>query len=244
MRPLIDAMIQARVGSTRLPGKVLLPLGNATTLGTMIERVKRARSLGRVIVLTTELAEDDAVAGVARDHGVAVFRGATHDVLARYHDAAVRYGSDAVVRLTGDCPFMDPALIDAMVRLFAVNWPRMGVLTNCYHRTYARGLDIEILSRDVVETLHARCREPQQREHVVPYLEEHPAEFAFFEYPNAADDSWCRVTLDTPADYETIATVYAAFGHDRFSYGELMDVLRRRPELLRNRDVVHKAYRS
>ncbi len=240
----VDVMIQARVGSTRLPRKVMLPLGESTTLGTMIERVKRVSAARQVVILTTQLREDDEVADLAGAHGVAVFRGDTDDVLARYYHAAVLHDSEIVVRLTGDCPFMDPALIDDMLRVFLQSWPRIDMLTNCRRRTYARGLDVEVLSRTLLERLHEHCREAHDREHVVPYVEEHPEEFAVVEYHNAVDDSRSRPTLDTEKDYETIANVYGLFGHDRFSYDELIAAVRLHPQLLVNGSVVHKAYRA
>lgn len=242
--PTIDVMIQARMGSTRLPGKVLLPLGDTTALGMMLTRVRRATRPRHLVVLTTRLGEDDELADAARRHGAFVFRGTVDDVLGRYAEAACQYGSDAVVRLTGDCPFADPGMIDEMCRVFQDGWPRLDFVTNCLRRTYPRGLDVEILSRRVLETLHTRCREEYYREHVVPYVEEHPDEFRVAEHLNAVDESEYRLTLDTRADYDTIVNVYGLFGHDRFLYRELIGAVREHPHLLVNAAVAHKAYRT
>jgi spore coat polysaccharide biosynthesis protein SpsF len=239
----VDVMIQARMGSSRLPGKIMLPLGAGTALGTMIERVKRVRNARQVVVLTTRRPEDEAVTTLAASHGVQGFRGEVDDVLDRFYRAALAHDTDVIVRLTGDCPFMDPRIVDDMLDVYLFNWPRIEFLTNCYRRTYARGMDVEILSRSLLERLHQRCREPHYREHVIPYVEEHPEEFAFFEWPNVVDESRYRLTLDTKADYETIVNVYEVFGHDRFSYRELIEALERQPHLVVNAAVVHKAYR-
>ena len=204
----IDLMIQARLGSTRLPGKALLPLGQDTTLGVMIERVKRVKRARQIVLLTTRLPEDEALVELAKERGIQTYQGATDDLLGRFYQAALSYGTDVIVRLTGDCPFMDPAIIDEMLYLYTSNWPRIDFLTNCFQRTYARGLDIEILSMAVLKRLHDQCHESYYREHVVPYLEEHPEEFAVVEYPNATDDSGYRLTLDTTEDYQTITNIY------------------------------------
>jgi spore coat polysaccharide biosynthesis protein SpsF len=242
--PNIDIMVQARMGSTRLSGKIMLPLGGNTILGTMIERVKRAGRVRHIVVLTTELAADDAVVELAERHGVKVFRGSESDLLDRYFRAALYYETDAIVRLTGDCPFMDPVLIDDMVNLFRFNWPNIEFLTNCSRRTFARGLDIEIFSRSLLEKLYEECREPYYREHVVPYVEEHPEEFAFLECPNRNDDSVYRLTIDTLEDYQTIAAIYALLRDDAFTYKELMDLLQQNRHLIRNAGVIHKPYKG
>ncbi len=236
-------MVQARMGSTRLPGKIMLPLGENTILGTMLDRVKRASRVRHVIVLTTELAADDTVVGLAERHGVKVFRGSENDLLDRYYRAALCYETDIIVRLTGDCPFMEPALIDDMVNLFQFNRPKIEFLTNCNRRTFVRGLDVEIFSNSLLQRLHEECREPYYREHVVPYVEEHPEEFAFLEYPNRRDDSAYRLTIDTEEDYQTITAIHALL-KDAFTYRELMDVVRQNEHLIRNTHVIHKPYQG
>jgi len=244
-KPLnIDIMIQARMGSTRLSGKIMLPLGDNTILGTMIDRVKRAGRVRHVIVLTTDLATDDAVVELAESHGVRVFRGSESDLLDRYYRAALYYGTDVIVRLTGDCPFMDPALIDNMVNLFQFNCPRIEFLTNCNKRTFARGLDVEIFSCTVLGKLNAICKSRYYREHVIPYVEEHPEEFAFVEYPNIRDDSAYRLTVDTDEDYKTVTGAYNLLNCDDFTYEELIDALYHNRDVLCNLQVRHKSYKE
>ncbi|MCX5829742.1 MAG: glycosyltransferase family protein [Deltaproteobacteria bacterium] len=239
-----DIMIQARMGSTRLPGKIMFPLGGNTILGTMIDRVKRADRVRHVVVLTTELPADDAIVGLAERHDVEAFRGSETDLLDRYYRAALHYGTDVIVRLTADCPFMDPELIDDMVNLFQFNWPNIEFLTNCNRRTFARGLDIEIFSKSLLKRLYEECCEPYYREHVVPFVEEYPEKFAFFEYPNRSDDSTYRLTIDKEEDYETITAIYAHMKDDTFTYSELMDIIRQNEHLLRNAGVIHKPYKG
>ena len=120
-----DIMIQARVGSTRLPGKILLPLGNWTTLGMMVERCKRVERARQVILLTTTQSQDDAVAQLGKKHDIAVYRGSEEDLIDRYLRAAGHYKSDVIVRLTGDCPFIAPELVDNMLNLYQFNWPNI-----------------------------------------------------------------------------------------------------------------------
>ena len=240
----VDVMIQARVGSTRLPDKVLLPLGDSTILGTMLERVKRAKRIRHVVVLTTEDERDDPVVNLGREHNVQTFRGSEKDLLDRYYRAARHFGTDVIVRLTGDCPLMDPHMIDDMVYLFYFNWPRMEFLTNCFQRTYARGLDIEIFTLSVLKRLYDKCLEKYYREHVVPYVEENPEDFLFFEYPNRKDDSHYRLTVDTQEDYQTILNVYGLFGHGHFSYSEMIDKILQNEQVICNDNVIHKSYQG
>jgi len=237
-------MIQARMGSARLPGKISLPLGNSTILGMMIERCKRVRLARQTVVLTTAKCEDDHVLTLAKPYGVKVYRGSEDDLINRYLSAVLYYGTHVVVRLTGDCPFMDPGLINDMLNLYLSNWPNMEYLTNCYTRTYARGMDVEVFSKGLLQLLDRQCVEPYYREHVVPYVEEHTEKFAFFEYPNCQDDSRYRLTIDTEDDYHTILDLYRLFNHDYFSYRELIEALSNNEGLIKNAKIVHKSYQE
>lgn len=242
MRCSVDIMIQARVGSTRLPGKVLLPLGDTTVLGLLLRRVKRSRLAQRVLLLTSSGAENDVLEAVAREHEVLVHRGSETDLIQRYLSAADRFSSDAVVRITGDCPFMDPLIVDDMIRFFAYNWPNIDFLTNCNKRTFARGLDVELLSLSLMKRLDVLCKTAAEREHVVPYVEANMGEFRAFEFPNGRDDSHFRLTIDTEDDYVTLQNVFALMGSDSFSYEQMIQRIASNPECITNQGVRHKAY--
>ena len=220
------AIIQARIGSTRLPGKVLLPLAGTTVLDCVVQRVRRCRKLDEIVVATSTLAEDDAVAAHASSLGATVSRGSADDVLARFADAAVSVSADAVVRITSDCPLIDPQLIDCMLAQFESQ--ACDYLSNTVTRTFPRGLDTEIFTRSVLMQARAAALEPYQREHVTPYLYQHPELFDIRQYvdPSGADHSRMRWTLDTPEDYEFLKKVYAACVHSAPGDVTTADVLR------------------
>ncbi|TGN18258.1 cytidylyltransferase domain-containing protein [Leptospira idonii] len=238
----VGILIQARMGSSRLPGKIALPLGNTTVLGLMLERLKRSKYKQSLVVLTTEEEIDNRTVQIAEENSVSFFRGSSNDLIKRYLDAAKLHNLDVIVRLTGDCPFIDPSIVDYMVDFYLYNKGRVEFFTNCFQRTFARGMDIEILSFDLLRRLDSVCKLPHEREHIVPYVEENTQEFLFFEYPNHKDDSKFRLTIDTMEDYETLKLVLSSLSSPHFSYSDLIRLVETKPELIQNQSVHHKAY--
>jgi len=240
----VGIMVQARMGSTRLPGKVALPLGNSTVLGYMIDRLKKSKFKSGISILTTVLDEDDRVVEIARDNGVNFFRGSPTDLIERYLEAADFSNTELIVRLTGDCPMIDYRIIDQMVEFFLLNRKKIEFLTNCLTRTYARGFDVEIFTLEILSTLNLRSSELYQREHIVPLVEENPNDFMFFEYPNYRDDSKYRLTIDLEQDYLTIKELISALNCDDYSYDDIIQLIEKNRLILRNMDVKHKAYKE
>ncbi|OQM31009.1 cytidylyltransferase domain-containing protein [Leptospira interrogans serovar Hebdomadis] len=238
----VGILIQARMGSTRLPGKIALPFGDTTILGFMLERLKFSKLQENVVVLTTEENIDDKTEEIAKKNGVSVFRGSTSDLIQRYLKAAKQYNLDIIVRLTGDCPLIDSKIIDSMVNFFLYNEGRVEFFTNCFQRTFARGMDVEIFTLSLLEKLDLICHLPYEREHIVPYVEENTGEFKFFEYPNERDDSKYRLTIDTIEDYETLKSCISYFSSKEFSYNDLIQMIEQNPSIIRNQTVHHKAY--
>ena len=141
---MITAIIQARMSATRLPGKVLLPLGEGTVLEHTIGQVKKAKSIGRVVVATSDGADDDTIAALCEKVGVPVFRGSLNDVLDRYYSAAKKFGAEHIARITSDCPLIEPGIIDRVVRELIDSDPPADYACNLLpRRTYPRGLDVE-----------------------------------------------------------------------------------------------------
>ncbi len=211
----IDAVIQARMGSTRLPGKVLMPLGDATVLAQVVRRTRRSRLLREVLVATTTLPEDDAIVAACGRLGVPVVRGPVDDVLARYAAATRRLDGDAVLRITSDCPLIDAGVIDEMLAQHAAllaAGTRCDYLSNTLERSYPRGLDAELVRSAALLQADAEATAPHEREHVTPFLYQHPERFALHGWRAPLDASEQRWTLDTPQDYRLLATIYAALG--------------------------------
>ena len=211
----IDAVIQARMGSTRLPGKVLLPLGDGTVLEHVLRRSQRCKRLRQVVVATTTLPEDEAIVRECERLGVTVVRGPVDDVLARYAIAAGKLDGDAVVRITSDCPLVDPVVIDDMLAHYAAlcaTGTRCDYLANTLVRTFPRGLDVELVRTEVLLQANAEASSPPEREHVTPYVHRHPERFALHGWRASVDASAHRWTLDTPEDYQLLSRIFEALG--------------------------------
>jgi spore coat polysaccharide biosynthesis protein SpsF len=237
----IVAVIQARVGSTRLPRKVLADIAGETMLGRTVRRTRRANSIDEVTVATTDLAEDTAVVEEANRLAVRAIRGSENDVLDRYRKAAAAFDAAVVVRITSDCPLVDPAVVDVVVREF-VDHPGADYCSNVMTRTFPRGLDVEVFSREALERAAAEARLPHHREHVTPYLYEQPDRFVLRSVEAEEDVSWYRWTVDEAEDLALVRHIYAAFApNDSFGWHDVIDLVRSRPELATwNRHVTQK----
>lgn len=242
------AIIQARMGSTRLPGKVLRELCGRPMLEHVVRRVQAAERVDSVCVATTTDPADDAVAALASEIGAAVFRGSEDDVLSRYVGAADMLGVELVVRITADCPLCDPSLLDEMLAardgMVETTGP-IDYYSNTLRRTYPRGLDAEIVPASVLRRVADMATDPRAREHVTWHIYQHPREFRLENHAQRGgrDDSALRWTVDAPQDFEFVRLVYEAlYGADPlFDRHAVLELLERRPELAEiNRDVEQK----
>jgi len=239
----VVAIVQARMGSTRLPGKVLKDLAGETMLGRVVERLRGAKSIDEVLVATTDRPSDDAIVADCRRSSVAIFRGDQDDVLDRYFRAAKSTDAEIVVRITSDCPLIDPEITDKTIRAFMDKLPDYA--SNTIVRTYPRGLDTEVVSMAALKRAWQDARRPYEREHVTPYIVEHPEEFVLLPVVGDQDYSAHRWTVDMLEDLEFVRTIYNRLkGEGEFSWRDVLDVLDREPELLElNRGVVQKSVR-
>lgn len=202
-------ILQARMSSTRLPGKVMRPLAGAPMLARQIERVSRAQSIGRLVVATSTEPEDRPIQDLCRDMRVACFRGSLNDVLGRYRDAARAFGpTDHVVRLTGDCPLADWEVIDAVIAHHLAE--EADYTSNTQKLTFPKGLDVEVFKAEHLESAWREARELYEREHVTPFLYRHPERFKLANLecdPPMGDLRW---TVDTAEDFAFVDKVYLA----------------------------------
>ena len=201
------AIVQARMGSSRLPGKVLADLAGATMLARVIERLRAARTIDDVVIATSQLGGDDAVAREAERLGAGVHRGSEHDVLARFLGAAEEFSADAIVRVTADCPLLDAGVVDRVVGALGRD---VDYASNTHERTFPRGLDVEALHRDTLERIGRLGTSPAAREHVTAFIMEQPQLFRVRQVRGARDDSDLRWTVDTPEDLAMVRGLYAA----------------------------------
>lgn len=233
----VGVVIQARMGSTRLPGKILKDLCGSPMLAHVIRRVKAAERIDVVCVATTDMDIDDQVAQLAGECGAEVFRGSEDDVLSRYAGAAETFKIDLIVRVTSDCPMYDAALLDEMLESREELVKEIGTVdyySNCIQRTFPRGLDTEIVPLETLQIAHREAVSKSDREHVLPYIYDNPDRFRLGHYVNPdGDQSSFRWTVDTPEDYEMVQHVYEELYpvNPLFDRKMILALLAKRPEL-------------
>lgn len=240
----IVAIIQARMSSSRLPGKVLMDLGGETALARTVHRLQRSRAITKIVVATTSAPADTPIVEECDRLQVSHFRGSENDLLDRYYQAAHANAASAVVRITSDCPLIDPELVDETIRIF--KGEGADYASNIFPRTYPRGLDTEVFTSAALHRAWREALEPHQREHVTPYFYEHPKVFRLKSLSGNADHSRYRWTLDTPEDLELLRAIYSRFDNrDDFHWSEVIRLMEREPELAEiNSQVLQKTVRE
>lgn len=229
MTKKVVGVIAARMGSTRLPGKVLAPIMNRPMLSFLIERVKRAKTVDEIVVATTTKADDDRIAVLAKKEGVGVFRGSEEDVLGRVLAAAKKHQADVIVRLTGDNPLTDPEYIDKGVKLF-LSGKYDYVANDNIELTMPRGLDVEIFSAVSLENVSRITNNPDDREHVTRFFYQHPKMFRLKAFGPPKKDrlaGW-HLAVDTKRDLRLIRKIFEALypKNPDFSYKDIVNLLK------------------
>lgn len=226
----VNAVIQARLSSSRLPGKVLRSLGTRSVLSWVIRAADQVDAIDDVIVATSEAPDDDLVANEAERSGATVVRGPLDDVLGRFDLAAQRHPCDAVVRLTADCPLLDPALIAQVVGLWLAD-PDLHYVSNVLVRRFPRGFDTELVRRDVLAEQY-RVATGGHREHVTSAVHTRPDLYRCAGVLAGEDHSDLRVTLDTAQDAALLDAVVAELGDGVPRWRDVVALLRSRPDLV------------
>jgi spore coat polysaccharide biosynthesis protein SpsF len=233
-------VIQARIGSTRLPGKVLLPLAGAPLIVRMVERVRRITTEAQIVVATTTDPADDGLVTLCRENGIEVFRGHPTDLLDRHYQAARHYGAEVIAKVPSDCPLIDPEIIDAVFDLHARS--ECDYAGNLHPASYPDGNDCEVMDVEVLAAAWREATKVFEREHATPFIWERPARFrlANLVWEPRADGApgrdysmSHRWTIDYAEDYEFIRVVYETLYpiNPRFGLEEILTLLERRPEL-------------
>lgn len=228
--PNVIAIIQARMASTRLPGKVLLDLAGEPMLARVVSRTQRASTLNGIVVATTSEPRDEPIVLLCRQRGWPCFRGSEEDVLDRTYLAAMAHEATVVIRVTSDCPLIEPTLIDRVVAEFLDRQPQVDYASNNLPRpTFPAGLDVEVMRRDALECAWREDTNPAWREHVSEYLRRHPERFGLHGVTSETDRSSLRWTVDEPADLELVRRIYEHFGHDAFNWLAVLALLDEHP---------------
>jgi spore coat polysaccharide biosynthesis protein SpsF len=225
-------IVQARLGSTRLPGKVLADIGGRTMLERVVRRAQQADRPHEVVVATTTREEDDAVAAEAERLHLQAFRGDAEDVLGRFARAAEAVSADVVVRVTADCPFLDADVLDEVVRAFTESRPPADLASNVIERTYPRGLDVEVVATSALRAADREARRAHQRSHVTPFLYEHPDRFRLVSVRGDADHASERWTVDTAEDLRFARELCSRLADpDGAGWRDVLAALEREPQL-------------
>ena len=225
--------VEARMRSTRLPGKVLRPILGRPILSLMIQRLKRVRQADHIVIATTDNPADDAIADLARQLAVSWFRGSEEDVLDRVLKAAQSVNAELVVETTGDCPLIDPGVVDQLIATFKTN--SVDYCSNVLSRTYPRGMDTQVFPVAVLARVAELTQDRADREHVSLYIYEHPERFRLLNVasgfpPGVAD---LRLTVDTPEDLDLVERVYQELypTNPEFTLADILALFDRGPEL-------------
>lgn len=228
---MIVGIIQARTSSSRLPGKVLKPILGQPMLARQLERLKRAARMDALVVATSDLPEDDAIERLCRDVATPCFRGSLDDVLDRIYGAARHHNATVVVRLTADCPLTDPEVIDDLIAFFEAG--DYDYASNTIEPTWPDGLDAEVMRFTALETAWREATAGSDREHVTPFLYNHPTRFNLGSFKNPTDLSGLRWTVDEPEDFELVTKIYQALYRKRPAFGtaDILGYLGAHPEL-------------
>jgi len=241
----VVAIIQARMGSTRLPGKVLADIGGRSMLARVCDRLRRSLLIDHLLVATSLLPDDERIVAECDRLAVDCFRGDENDVLDRYYRAARAGGADAVVRVTADCPLIDPEVVDRVVAAFLRSRPDYAA--NTLQRTWPRGLDTEVMTAAALHRTWREATEPYERTHVTAYIYRHPESFRMFSVTGSQNKADYRWTVDAPEDLEFVRAVFRHFGDPNsgkdgpFFWQDVGQLLARKPGLMElNRHVRQK----
>ena len=229
------AVVQARMTSSRLPGKVLMPLAGRPMILRQLERMARSTTLDSIIVATSTDPSDDELVSTVSRAGYAVERGALSDVLARYIQVIEKYEPDVVVRITADCPLIDPGVIDYVVRSFrAID---ADYVSNTMEPTFPDGMDVEVIRPEALRIVHEQSTDSHEREHVTLGVYRHPETFTIHNVvdPRGRDKSSLRWTVDNQDDYKFVSDVYRQMSKVKrdFDYEDILQFLSRHPEITR-----------
>jgi len=228
----IICIIQARIGSTRLPNKVMKKIKGKSILFYVVNRVKKSYLINKLVIATTTKNQDGVIVEEARKLNVDFFRGSENDVLGRYYNAAKKYNADVIVRITSDCPLIDPIIVDNIIKKHIEN--KADYTANIINRTFPRGLDTEVFNFNVLEKTNELAREKYHKEHVTTYILENPERFKLQNIK--ADDTIkrpdIRITVDTEEDFELISKIIEHFKNIEFGIKDVIHFLNEKPQLL------------
>ena len=221
------------MGSTRLPGKVLKNIKGKPMVWHLIDRLKNSKWITEMVIATTIAPEDDAILHFCEDQGVECFRGSELDVLDRYYQAAQFYATDIVVRITSDCPLIDVDIVDCVIEYYKDHSDQYDGASNAIKRTFPRGLGVEVFSMKSLKEAWLKADKSHQREHVSPYIYEHPEKFRLYSLEHSEDLTDFRWTVDEQVDLDFVREVYGCLYKESGYFGmdDILELLEKEPNL-------------
>lgn len=234
------AIVQARMGSERLPGKVIKPILNKPMIIHTLDRLKKSKYIDDIVLATSDLDKDAVLVDTVKNYGYKVFRGSENDVLERYKTAADQYSGDIIIRVTGDCPLIDPIIVDNVVTYFLTNtfdYVRLDVPD-----TFIRGFDVEIFSKEALNRTFHQAKEEMHREHVTLYMYNHPEAFKIgYVKGSCFYNKDYRLCVDTESDFKVVNTIYQYFKDEYVSSRDVVKFLEENKDIAYiNKEVIQK----
>ena len=227
---MIGCIIQARMGSSRLPGKVLKELEEGKSiLFYLLKQIKHSKFIDKIVIATTDLNEDDKISNFAKSKGLEVFRGNEKNVLERYYKCAKKFNFSTIVRITGDCPLIDPQIVDVVIKKYKEN--TFDYVTNCLKRTFPYGTEVEIFSFRSLENAYNNAELPSEKEHVTPYIRNHENKFRIFNIENKEDISNYRWVVDERNDFELVKEIVSKIKTSPILMRDILQLLKSEPNL-------------
>lgn len=240
----VVCIVQARMGSTRLPGKVLKKICGKTVLEHDIDRLKKIKNIDKIVIATTTLERDNFIVEEAKRLNIYYFRGSEEDVLSRYYYAAKENNANIIVRVTSDCPLIDSEVTEKIIQYYLDNDTKYDYVSNTIYRTYPRGLDTEVFSFKALEKAFNEAENLRDIEHVTPYIWDNSSIFKLAQYKNEIDYSDLRWTLDTEEDFQLISSIYDKLYSkkgNQFDMSDILNLYKEYPELIKiNEDINQK----
>lgn len=224
--------IQARMGAVRLPGKPLKTVLGKPLLEYMIERLRLSQAASIIVVATTDSPQDEPIVNFAKKQNVEFFRGSETDVLDRYYQTSLHFPAETIVRVTADCPLLDPQVVDDAVRMYQQNYPAYDYVSNTLQRKFPRGMDVEVFSLNSLREAAKNARLPGEREHVTPYIYGNTDRFNIGQLLYETDESQYRWCVDTPEDFNLVSKIiedlYPKDPH--FTLKDILNLIRKHPD--------------
>jgi spore coat polysaccharide biosynthesis protein SpsF len=229
---MIGAIIQARMSSTRLPGKIMMPILDKPVLKYLVDRVKKSSKLDEIIIATSINKNDDIIEKFCKTQKIKCFRGSEEDVLLRYFEAAKKFSLDVIVRLTSDTPLLDPKIIDKVILKYNEN--KYDFVSNCFPlpRTYPDGYNVEVFSMNLLKRANIEAKKPSDREHVTTFITMQPSKFKKYRVDSEKNLSKYRLNLDYQEDFELIKSVLEKLDKNT-DLEDIIDWLDKHPEILK-----------